>query len=307
MKWILASLALVSASCFGAANDVAVEQRNATSNGWITRLMVSPPTDGLLLYNKTTLLPQWVTFGQGLSRVGNVLEVTTPQGPQGPVGPKGDAGEAGSQGPQGIQGAIGAQGSAGPTGAVGATGPTGPQGNVGPQGATGEVGHKGDKGDQGNTGAAGTPGSTGSIGPIGPQGDVGPAGAAGAIGPAGTISVGAPGPRTASLATAYQCLNTARSCIITVTLQALSAISITGASNNEGAITVGSTASVATGTGANIASYKNNLGGGLVVGLNLNSQQANTYTIVLPAGWYFAVRQTAGTGLQIVSVYDQQV
>ncbi|MFG9883557.1 hypothetical protein ACG3SK_21705 [Pseudomonas aeruginosa] len=42
-----------------------------------------------------------------------------------------------------------------------------------------------------------------------------------------------------------------------------------------------------------------------MIGLNLNSQQANTYSVLLPAGWYFAVRQTAGSGLQVVSAFDQ--
>lgn len=28
-------------------------------------------------------------------------------------------------------------------------------------------------------------------------------------------------------------------------------------------------------------------------------------TFILPAGWYFAVRQTAGSGLTIVSAFDQ--
>ncbi|HKR45849.1 MAG TPA: hypothetical protein VJU59_40340, partial [Paraburkholderia sp.] len=45
----------------------AVEQRNATNNGWITRLMASPPSNGLLIYDTVTLMPKWVTPGGGLT------------------------------------------------------------------------------------------------------------------------------------------------------------------------------------------------------------------------------------------------
>lgn len=119
-------------------------------------------------------------------------------------------------------------------------------------------------------------------------------------------ALGAPAARTVALATAYQCTAPASPCFFTVTLQSQSSISLSGTSNNEGAITLGSTAAVASGTGTNVAVYKNNLGGGLVVGLSITSQQANTYTVAVPAGWYVAVRQTAGTGLQVISAFDQQ-
>ncbi|MCS8058069.1 hypothetical protein N0406_03540 [Pseudomonas aeruginosa] len=76
MRILLAALLLIASACFGAANDVSVEQRNATNNGWVTRLMASPPTDGVLLYNTTTLLPQWVTLGSGLSISSGVLVPT---------------------------------------------------------------------------------------------------------------------------------------------------------------------------------------------------------------------------------------
>jgi len=118
---------------------------------------------------------------------------------------------------------------------------------------------------------------------------------------------GSPTTRSLNLATAYQCTTPALSCAVTITLQSQSSISLSGASNNEGAITIGSTNAVASGTGTNVATYKNNLGGTLVVGLNLTSQQANTYSVFLPPNWYLAIRQTAGTGLQVVSAFDQTI
>lgn len=125
--------------------------------------------------------------------------------------------------------------------------------------------------------------------------------------PSYAISFSAASSRSISLATAYQCSVTTAPCVITVTLQSQSSISLSGASNNEGQITVGSTSGVSSGTGTNVATYKNNLGGGLVVGLSLNSQQANTYTVFIPAGYYFAIRQTSGSGLQVLSAFEQVV
>ncbi|MBA1249853.1 hypothetical protein [Pseudomonas luteola] len=123
----------------------------------------------------------------------------------------------------------------------------------------------------------------------------------------GINNFGAPKAITVSLAKSYQASDPKKAAVIAITLQAQSSISLSGAANNEGAITIGATNAVATGAGTNIATYKNNLGGGLVVGLNLNSLQANTYTITLPAGWWFAVRQTSGSGLQVVSAFEQLI
>lgn len=122
----------------------------------------------------------------------------------------------------------------------------------------------------------------------------------------GAYAIGTPTTRSLSLATAYQCTNTAQPCLFTITLQSQSSISLGGAVNNEGQIVLGSTNAVASGTGTALVTYKNNLGGTLVVGLNLSSQQANSYVVPVPAGWYLAVRQTSGSGLQVVSAFDQQ-
>jgi hypothetical protein len=160
---------------------------------------------------------------------------------------------------------------------------------------------------EGPAGPQGVQGIQGIQGEMGPTGAIGPKGDTGEQGPSGTSTVGSPSSRSISLATAYQCTNTARPCIVTITLQAQSAISLSGASNNEGVITIGSTNGVASGTGTNIASYKNNLGGTVLVGLNLNHTIANGYTVTIPIGWYFAVRQTVGSSLQITSTFEQSL
>lgn len=162
-------------------------------------------------------------------------------------------------------------------------------GNIGPMGPTGPQGPQGVTGQQGPTGSQGIAGLTGATGPAGPT------------------TVGAPNSRTLSLATAYQATDVTKPAIIEISLQASSSISLGGAVNNEGVIYLGSTSAVASGTGSAVGVYKNNLGGTLVLGLNLSNQAANTYAFGLPIGWYFAVRQTSGSGLSIVSAFDQSL
>lgn len=229
----------------------------------------------------------------------------------GPQGPEGEQGES-IEGPEGPEG-MSAYQVAVDNGFVG-TAPQWLASLVGPAGVTGATGSTGSSGSAATvavgsvtTGAAGsnvsvTNSGTSSAATLDftiPRGDTG------ATGPAGPSAYGAPSSRSLSLATAYQCTDNTKPCLMTITLQSTSGISLSGAVNNEGAITLGPTSAVASGTGTNIATYKNNLGGTLVVGLNLNSNQANSYTVAVPAGWYFAVRQTAGSGLQVVSTFEQ--
>lgn len=303
MKALICAALLVPSIVFAAPADLRITQRNATDTGNVVRdLPVLPnKANGILILNGGTALPQIAGFGSGLMLENGQVKVNPATLPAGPTGP---------QGAQGIQGPQGVPGPAGVTGATGAAGPKGdpgPQGIQGVQGPKGDPGETGPKGDTGATGSQGPQGVPGAQGPVGQTGAQGATGAAGATGPAGTINVGQPTTRTVALGTAYQCTNAARPCLMTLTIQSQSAISLSGASNNEGAVTVGATNAVAAGTGTNIATYKNNLGGTLVVGLSLTSLQANTYTIAVPTGWFFAVRQTAGAGIQIVSAFDQAI
>lgn len=190
-KFIAAALLLLTGLAHGAASDVAVEQRNLTNNGWVTRLMVSPPTNGLLMYNTSTLLPNWVTVGQGLALTGSTISSTVPEGPPGPqgaVGPKGDTGLQGIQGIQGVKGDIGPQGLPGAKGDTGLQGATGASGAQGLKGDTGSQGPIGLTGTQGSQGVQGVKGDTGLQGPIGLTGATG---APGAPGSGSVVSVAA--------------------------------------------------------------------------------------------------------------------
>ncbi|HBP5444009.1 TPA: hypothetical protein L6B67_02590 [Pseudomonas aeruginosa] len=301
MRLVLAVLALFPSLCFAAGNDVAVEQRNAANSGWVTRLMASPATDGILIYNKTTLLPQWVTLGSGLAISSGVLIPTQADwaavsGPSvilnKPAIPDAQV-QTDWNATTGLsvllnKPSLSAVATSGAYADLSGT-PSIPAAQVNSDWNAGSG-----VAQILNKPILSTVATTGSYTDLSNKPTI-----------PTEFSVGSPTSRNVSLATAYQCTNTARPCSITITLQAQSSVSLSGASNNEGAVTIGSTSGVATGTGTNIATYKNNLGGTLVIGLNLNSQQANTYSVLLPAGWYFAVRQTAGSGLEVVSAFDQ--
>jgi len=215
MKKLIALALLLPSLALGAANDLLMNQRNATDTGTLSRTLTIPAggANGILGFNGVTVLPQFFTVGQGLQISSGVLSSTVLAGPQGPQGVQGEAGPAGAKGekgdtgltgaagPQGIQGVkgdtgnTGATGSQGPqgiqglTGATGATGAAstvpGPQGPIGLTGATGPQGVKGDTGAQGIQGATGPQGLTGATGAQGIQGIQGPTGATGPQGPSG--------------------------------------------------------------------------------------------------------------------------
>lgn len=144
------------------------------------------------------------------------------------------------------------------------------------------------KGDTGSTGAQGVPGNTGSPGVP------------------GVNALGAPTSRAVSLATAYQATDPTRPALVTVNLTSTASLSLSGGTTNTADIVIGSTNGVAGGTGTAIGKYANTNTGALTIGLALSTVSAVSYTVALPAGWYFAVRQTAGT-VAVTSAFDQSV
>lgn len=117
---------------------------------------------------------------------------------------------------------------------------------------------------------------------------------------------GTPTTRSVSLATAYQATNSAKPSVVTITVTSTATFSLSGGTTNTASILIGSTSGVATGTGSVVGSYTNSVTGTIAVGLNMSSQSQQTYTLVLPAGWFFAVRQTGGT-VSVSSAFDQSI
>lgn len=128
----------------------------------------------------------------------------------------------------------------------------------------------------------------------------------GTVAPSIPVVVGTPTTRTLSLATAYQCTNTLLPCAVTVNLSSTASITLTSGTTNTAVVTIGATSGVSSGTGTNICPYTNSQTGALVVGANLATVSTAACVMVIPAGWFFAIRQTAGT-VSIVSAFDQSM
>lgn len=283
----------------------AANQRNSTNTAYVFKPCgTSPSNDAFFYRDNATDTCKWVTVGSGLSFSSGTLSASVTTGPTGATGA---TGATGPQGPQGIQGAPGNGGAQGEVGETGPQGATGPQGDVGPTGATGPQGAKGDTGDVGATGATGPAGATGATGiqgPTGATGIQGPKGDTGDTGPAGPTAFTYPTAISVSLGTAYRCLEVTKPCVVTVNLTSTASLSLTAGTTNTADIVLGSTSAVASGTGAIVGRYSNVLTGTLIVGLGINSAVSSGYTIMVPAGGYFAVRQTSGT-VSVVNAFDQ--
>lgn len=121
-----------------------------------------------------------------------------------------------------------------------------------------------------------------------------------------TFAIGSPTTRTLAFSTAYQATTSSKPAAVTMNLSSTAGLTLTSGTTNTAIVVIGSTSSVASGTGTTIATYSNSLTGTLVVGLAINTNSVQTVTFLLPAGWYFAVLQQTGT-VTVNSVFDQSL
>lgn len=197
----------------------------------------------------------------------------------------GAAGPAGPQGPQGVPGIQGATGAPGSTGATGAQGP------------------KGDTGAAGAPGVPGVDGLPGAVGATGAQGPAGPAGATGATGAAGTsLTPGIPADKAGVVVgTAYQADTPSKVHLLCVTMDTAYSVTLAGTSTDEVELRIGPDATVATGGGYQAGTARWSLTG-IAVTIGMGIGDRTPMPILLPVGWYFAIRRLAGTGATIKAV-----
>lgn len=120
--------------------------------------------------------------------------------------------------------------------------------------------------------------------------------------------VGSPNVLSISLGNAFQATDPTKAALVTINMNSVASLSISGGTTITGEVRIGaSSTGLGAGTsGTAVGAYKNSLTGTIVVGVAMNSESYNAVTIALPAGWFFAVRATAGT-LVIVSAFDQSI
>ena len=75
-----AAALLLSATALAGPNSIVLTQRNAADTGNIFRTLNNPATDGIVIFNTATKLPDYLTIGAGLSVTSGVLSAV-PTGP----------------------------------------------------------------------------------------------------------------------------------------------------------------------------------------------------------------------------------
>lgn len=135
---------------------------------------------------------------------------------------------------------------------------------------------------------------------------VGAPGPQGPIGPAGPSTIGSPNTLSVTAGTAYQATNNTKPAHVTVNLTSTASITLAGSTSVIAEVVIGSTSAVASGTGTVIGRHANTYSGAVVIGVSISETITAPIAFVLPAGWYFAVRNISGTAT-VFSAYDQQL
>lgn len=118
--------------------------------------------------------------------------------------------------------------------------------------------------------------------------------------------MGTPATRTITLGTAFQATVATKPAAISLTLTSTAQVTLGGSTAATADIVIGATSGVATGTGTVIGRYANSMGGTVIIGVGVNTTSTTPFSFMLPIGWWFAVRQTAGT-ITVASCFDQAV
>lgn len=117
------------------------------------------------------------------------------------------------------------------------------------------------------------------------------------------FAVGAPVTRTLSFATAYQASTSTKPANVSIIIDCTTTVALGSAQANTVELIIGATNAVASGTGTLADTFRSDLSVSIIISLGFTGRQALQCT--LPIGYYFAVRRTVGTGMTIISAFDQ--
>lgn len=156
--------------------------------------------------------------------------------------------------------------------------------------------------DDGKDGTNGTNGAPGTNGTNGAPGTAGTPGTNGANGTNGTSwAAGTPVAASPVLGTAYQATVAS---LVSVMTRATYSITLAATLTDTVELRIGPDATVATGGGTKVAEAIFGLTG-IAVSIGMGIDQENQLTALVPAGWYWSVRRTAGTRAVIASAITQ--
>lgn len=179
----------------------------------------------------------------------------------------------------------------------------GTPGPAGPQGPKGDTGAQGPQGVPGFPGVDGLPGATGAQGPKGDTGAQGPKGDAGATGAQGVgLNPGTPYQATTpAFATAYQAADPTKPALLVALIEANYTLTLAGTVSDEVELRIGPTNAVATGGGTQVGTVRQSLTG-IAVSVGMGIADRAPVPIILPAGWFWAIRRLSGTTATIKGV-----
>lgn len=124
----------------------------------------------------------------------------------------------------------------------------------------------------------------------------------------GPLVIGSPNAVTPAFGTAYQATNPAKPSFISAMINAAYTVTVASTQADTVELRIGNNATtVANGTGGFVAAtFRASLTGiALVIGMGI--EQRNQLTAMLPTGWFYALRRTAGTTATITSATDQSL
>jgi len=100
---------------------------------------------------------------------------------------------------------------------------------------------------------------------------------------------------------AYQASDPTKPTAISIVVGLVTNITI-GSASNTAELVIGATSAVSSGTGVLADTFRNDLS---VTLITIGLTQRQKLMAFIPAGYFFAVRRTVGTGISIISAYDQ--